>query len=262
MSVGVPMKSEDRRKLILDHLMEVGSATVDDMADRFTVSRMTIHRDLDLLEGDGLLRKIRGGATVQSNSQFESDFQYRKRLEAQEKREIARAAATRVEPGQAIILDDGSTIAAMTEFLLDKRPLTVMTNNAAIVAELVDIQGINLIVLGGEYNRRFHGFFGLVTEQTLQSLRADQAFISTSSVSGTTAFHQDQVIVKTKRAIIAAADRAYLLVDHSKFDRTALHVLMSLSEFDAVITGQPPSEAAQMAMQQADIVVETAMGGD
>lgn len=252
------MKSDVCRQLILEHLMEVGSGSVNEMADRFAVSRMTIHRDLDQLESEGLLRKVRGGASVQSSSQFESDFRYRKRLQAAEKRAIAEAAAARVERGQAIILDDGSTVAAMVEFLTDKRPLTVITNNAAIIAALPEMNGINLIALGGQYNRRFHGFFGLVTERALQALRADQAFLSTSSVSGATAFHQDQEVVKTKRALIAAADRRFLLVDHSKFDRTALNVLADLADFSAVITGAGPSASTASALEQAGIAIEIA----
>ena len=240
------MKTEARRRSIIEHLMEVGSATVEDFASRYSVSKMTIHRDLDQLEIEGQLRKVRGGATVESSSQFEADYQYRKRQCVEEKRVIASAAAALVEPGQSVILDDGSTISTMSSFLLERRPLTVITTNAAVIFDLMGVQGLNLITLGGQYNRRFHGFVGLVAEQALQSIRADQAFISTSSLEGTKAFHQDIEIVKTKRAIIAAASRRHLLVDHTKFDRTALHVLCDLSEFDQIITGGPISKTAQM----------------
>ena len=238
--------------------METGSASVDEIADRFSVSKMTVHRDLDQLETENLLRKVRGGATVQSSSQFESDFLYRARLATEEKRAIALAAAKHVEPGQSIILDDGSTIAEMARFLLERRPLTLITNNAQILSSMVGVQGLKLISLGGDYNKRFHGFFGLLTEQALHSIRADQAFISTSSVSGGTAFHQDQEIVKTKRAIIAAADIRHLLVDHTKFDKSALHALTGLGEFARVITGAEISDRARSGIEEAGAVLEIA----
>lgn len=252
------MKVEERRRAIMDFLMDAGSATVEEIAELFSVSKMTIHRDLSLLENDGLLRKIHGGATLQSSSLFESDYQYRKRLVADEKLAIARAAADKVEPNQAVILDDGSTIALMAELLLEKRPLTIITNNVSVIESMTGVKGITLICLGGQYNKRFHGYFGLMTEQALQSLRADKIFISSSSINEGTAFHQDQEIVKTKRAIIASGDTRYLLADHTKFDRTALHVLTPLSEFDCIITGGPISDKARECVQDEGVLLEFA----
>lgn len=252
------MKVEERRRAIMDFLMDAGLASVEDIADLFSVSKMTIHRDLTLLENDGLLRKVHGGATIQSSSLFESDYLYRKRLVTEEKRSIARAAAAKVEPNQAIILDDGSTIALMNEFLFERRPLTIITNNAAIIQEMIGVKGINLICPGGQYSKRFHGYFGLITEQALQSLRGDQVFISSSSINESTVFHQDQEILKTKRAIIASGDTRYLLADHTKFDRTALHVLTRLSEFDCIITGGRISDTARKWVEDEGVNLEFA----
>jgi DeoR/GlpR family transcriptional regulator of sugar metabolism len=250
------VKTEERRKQIIDHLLEAGTNSVDDLAARFSVSRMTIHRDLDQLEEDGLLRKIRGGASMKPSSHFESDYQYRKRQRVEEKRAIAAAAAQKVEPNQTVLIDDGSTTDAMVEFLHERRPLTVVTNNAATIAQLMDVRGFTLIGLGGLYNKHFHCFYGLQTELALRQLRVDHAFISTSSVSGVYAYHQDQEAVKSKLAMLAAADRRYLLLDHSKFDRTALYLLTDLKEFDAIITSLPPSAAACAALRDADVPLE------
>ncbi len=252
------MKTDARRQAIMDFLLERGSAGVDDIASRFMVSRMTVHRDLDQLEAEGLLRKVRGGATVQSSSQFESDFRYRARISTGEKAAIAAEAAGLVEPGQSLILDDGSTSAAVVPHLLERRPLTVITNNADAIRRLMGVQGVKLFALGGEYNRRFHGFFGLLTEQALTSVRADAVLLSTSSVADGTAFHQDQEIVKTKRAMIAAADRRHLLADSAKFDKTALHVLTALSDFDTVVSGAPLSARARAGIAEAGVALRIA----
>lgn len=217
--------------------MEVGAVGVDDLAQRFGVSRMTVHRDLDDLQQSGLLRKVRGGASIQSNSKFESDYRYRERQAAPEKRRIAAAAAERIEPGQTVVIDDGSTAALVAEFLPERRPLTVITNNLVVITRLAGQTGIDLISLGGHYSKKFHGFFGLVAEEALRGLRADVAFLSTSAIKGAMAYHQDQEVVHCKRLMIAAAERRFLLVDHGKFGRTALHFLTELTAFDAVLTG-------------------------
>jgi DeoR/GlpR family transcriptional regulator of sugar metabolism len=247
------MKAEGRRQGILDLLMEAGTATVEELSAHFDVSRMTIHRDLDQLEQEGLLRKVRGGASVQSSGQFESDFRYRQRLAGPEKQRIAVAAASLVEPGQTIIVDDSSTAGGIAAHLADIRPLTVITNNLGVIQELSGAAGITLIALGGQYSKKFHGFFGLVTDEALRSLRADVAFVSTSSIHGVRAFHQDQEVVQTKRLMLAAAERTYLLADHGKFGRPALHFFAGLDRFDAVLTGEEPPAPMRKALHEAGI---------
>lgn len=243
------MKLDDRRQEIIDLLMESGTVALDDLAARFGVSKMTIHRDLDDLEAAGMLRKVRGGASIESSLQFESDYRYRERREPDEKRRIAAAAAQLVEPGMTVLINDGSTAGLLAELLADIRPLTVITNNMAVIETLKDASGITLLALGGLYSRKFNGFFGIVTEESLSRLRADIAFISTPAVTGTTCFHMDHDVVRAKRLMIAAGTRAYLLVDHQKFGRTALHHLADLTAFAAVITGAPlpPPHAAPLA---------------
>lgn len=230
------MKPEDRRDDIVEMLMEQGSATLEELAGRFSVSRMTIHRDLDDLEAEGLLRKVRGGATIESSGQFESDFRYRTRLAAEEKSRITRRAADFITPGTSIMIDDGSTSRTIVPYLLDKRPLTVITNNLSIIEELSEQNGINLIALGGSYTRKFNGFFGVLTHNALGALRADLALVSTSAIQHSTAFHQDQEVLAIKRQMVQASAASYLMVDHQKFGKTALHLFSELNEFDGVIT--------------------------
>ena len=87
------MKRDERRQAIINLLVESRAVDLDDLAARFAVSKMTIHRDLDDLEQAGVLRKVRGGATIDAGTQFESDFRFRELQEADVKRSIAEAAA-------------------------------------------------------------------------------------------------------------------------------------------------------------------------
>ena len=86
------MKREDRRQAIMDALIAERAVELDALADRFAVSKMTIHRDLDELEQAGLLRKVRGGATIEAGTQFESDFRIRALQDGEAKARMARAA--------------------------------------------------------------------------------------------------------------------------------------------------------------------------
>lgn len=240
------MKADIRKQSIMETLTQAGTASVDSLAEQFGVSRMTVHRDLDDLEASGLLRKVRGGATIDASQQFMADFEVRKLQSVAEKRRLARAAMEFVEPGDAVVVDDGSTASALAEFLPDKRPLTVITNNLSVIDRLTSIPGIDVIALGGQYSRKFNGFFGLLAESAIRDLRADCAFLSCSAIMGARAFHQDQEVVQCKRLKAAAATRRYLLVDHSKFGRPALHFFSDLSDFDAVLTTARPNTAEEL----------------
>ncbi|PDT50141.1 DeoR family transcriptional regulator [Sinorhizobium fredii] len=237
------MRREERQQLIVNLLVENKTVDLDDLADRFAVSKMTIHRDLDDLEQAGVLRKIRGGATIDAGTQFESDFRIRERQDHDEKVIVARRALEFVEPGMTVMVNDGSMAAVLGEMLLEKRPLTLITNNSAIIDRLKGENGITLIALGGTYSPKFNAYLGVVTEEALSHLRADLAFISAPAVSGRLAYHMDDDVVRAKRAMISSSTRRVLLVNHKRIGHTALHVLADLQAFDAVITNRTPDPA-------------------
>ncbi len=93
-----PVKADERRAAMMALLMEKGTASVDELSLRFRVSKMTVHRDLDELEASGQLRKVRGGASVQSSAMFQADFRYRQKMAANEKARIAKSAAALGNP--------------------------------------------------------------------------------------------------------------------------------------------------------------------
>ena len=247
------MRRDDRRLAIMDLLVAARAVDLDDLADRFAVSKMTIHRDLDDLEQAGLLRKVRGGATIEAGTRFESDFRIRALQDGEAKARMARAAMELVEPGMTVMINDGSMAALLAETLVEKRPLTIITNNAAVIDRMRAEPGITLIALGGVFSPKFNGFFGIVTEQALSRLRADLAFISSPAVAEGQAFHMDDAVVRTKRAMMAAAARGCLLVNHSRFGRSALHVLADLAEFQTIITDAEPDPDQRAALERAGL---------
>lgn len=252
------MKREDRQQGILDLLVSNGTVNLDDLAQRFAVSKMTVHRDLDDLEESGLVRKIRGGATIEAGTQFESDFNFRERQGLAAKSAIAQCALQFVEPGMTIIINDGSTAAVLGIALSNIRPLTVITNNGAVIEALKDRSGMTLMALGGTFSKKYNGFFGRLTENALTNLRADVAFLSSPAVKGTEVFHMDESVVRTKRAMMTAASKSYLLVNHTRMDAQALHRFAALEEFEAVITDDRPHNDVAQSLLTAGVSLEIA----
>jgi DeoR/GlpR family transcriptional regulator of sugar metabolism len=228
-------RQAQRQRAITEAVMSAGAVRIEELAARFDISLMTVHRDLDELEGRGLLRKSRGVATALSSALVESSDVYRASRQLAEKDAIAHAALDFIEPGQAIMLDDSTTTLHLVPHLLSKKPLTVITNTLTIMEELKAASGITLLGLGGQYYNWCSAYMGRITTTTIASLRADLLVMSTSAISDDLAFHQTQETVDVKRAMFESCSRRILLADHTKFERRALHAMLPLAQFDAVI---------------------------
>ena len=261
---------EERRAQILEYLCERESASVDELANQFSVSRMTIHRDLDQLAGARCVRKTHGGATILPSVVFESNFSYRARRHQDEKRALASHIASLIEPGMTVILDDSTTIAAVAEFLHARKPLTVITNAASLIGSLIRHEELSVICLGGHYNAVMDAFLGVDCELALERLRADLGLFSAAAVRGAAAYLHESELTRAKIAMKAAAERSFLAFDHSKFGKSALHLFGKLKEFDRVFTteGADPAEISRLRAEGApieivplDTVAASAAGG-
>lgn len=225
----------ERQQWIMDLLQQNNSVDLEELSKHFSVSKMTIHRDLDELYNQGVLRKVRGGATILPSYLYETDIHYRLKRATREKEAIAHYAQSLVEPGQVVFLDDSSTARTLAPLLANIRPLTIITNCPGILSMLSGERYINQICLGGEYSPRFDLYAGLVCENAIASLRANTLFMSVSAISNGICFHQDQEIVKVKQAMMKSSDRKILMVDSGKFGRVALHRLAPLEDFDLIL---------------------------
>lgn len=254
--------SRQRHAQIAELVVSQPFISVKDLARKFEVSVMTIHRDLDELEAQGLLRKVRGGATPQPSSIFESSARYRITVARAEKQALANFALTQIEPGHAVILDDSTTVLTLARMVSSVTPLTVLTNSLGVLQELKAVPDLHLVVLGGDYLPRHNSFSGLVCEATIAAMRADVLFMSSMAISGGVVFQPDQELALVKRAMIGAAARRILLVDSSKFGRVALHRVARLQEFDLVVVDDGLNEAGRRQLQDAQVPFEIVTVGD
>jgi DeoR/GlpR family transcriptional regulator of sugar metabolism len=247
-----------RQEQIAEVILNRGSATAQELAAEFSVSLNTVHRDLDELERRGVVRKFHGGVSAQPSGVFESNVAYRMTRMLPQKRLVARHAARYVEPGMSIMLDDSTTGLQLISSLAALAPLHVVTNFLEGMRQLSAVDGVSLVGLGGDYDPLHDAFLGVSCLEAIESLRVDAAFISTSAVSGADAFHSEQRIVAFKRAMLKVAAKRYLLIDHSKLGRVALHRLVSLDAFDLVIVDSAAAAEELTALDQHGISYELA----
>ena len=168
---------------------------------------------------------------------------------------MARAALELIEPGMTVMINDGSMAAVLGRECVAKRPLTVITNNGAVIDALKTETGITLIALGGVFSDKYNAFLGKLAEDALAQLRADLAFVSSPAVSGLEVCHMDEDVLRSKRAMMDQAQRRCLLVSHSRFGQAALHRLAGLHEFDHIITDSAPAPEHRDALDQAGLTL-------
>jgi len=231
------VKTGPRRQQILNLLEETGSLDVGDLADRFAVSVVTIRKDLDDLEREGLLQRTFGGAVFSHRSRFNKSFLERAGLHRREKRAIAAAALDYVKDGDTIILDAGTTTLALAQLLKQQvKSAFIITCSVPVALELSSA-GYDILLLGGMVRNKSLALLGRETLAVLDRYRADKAFLGSSGFTaenGHTTPNPDDAQIK--EAIMRVSEEIYVLVDSSKYGDQCLTRFAHLHDVDLTIT--------------------------
>ena len=255
------VRTEPRRKQILNLLEELGTLNVGDLADRFAVSVVTIRKDLDDLEREGLLQRTFGGAVFSHRSRFNRSFFERVQMHWQEKRAIAAAALGYIKDGDTIILDAGSTTLALAQLLKEQvKSAFIITCSVPVALELSSA-GYDILLLGGFVRNKSLALLGRETLAILGRYSADKAFLGSSGFTaekGHSTPNPDDAQIK--EAIMRVSNESYVLVDSSKYGHNCLTSFTRLCDVDLTITDSHLSssnaktlEAAGATLRIADI---------
>ncbi|MGW0733930.1 DeoR/GlpR family DNA-binding transcription regulator [Streptomyces sp. NPDC002851] len=231
------MHAEERQREIVALARREGLADVERLAAMFSETRETIRQDLALLERQGLLRRVHGGAIPLRRLGFEPDVSARGELMEVEKKRIAQAALNEVPAEGAILLDAGSTTFRLAELLPANRELTVITNSLPIAQMLAVRPELTVITLGGRVRARTLAEVDVIAIRTLSTFLIDVSFLATNGVSvkhGLTT--PDLAEAEVKRSMCQRARRRVLLADSSKIGNDTFCRFADLRDFDVVIT--------------------------
>ncbi|KAB8180017.1 MULTISPECIES: DeoR/GlpR family DNA-binding transcription regulator [Microbispora] len=251
------MYAEERQQEILRAARDAGRVDVVTLAERFGVTTETIRRDLTALERAGVLRRVHGGAIPVERLGFEPALAARDEVMTAEKERIAKAALAELPEDGSVVIDAGSTTSRLVQALPPDRELTVVVNSPPLATVLAARPNLTVLMLGGRVRGRTLATVEDWAIQQLSQLNVDVAFMATNGCSvakGLTT--PDPAEAAIKRAMIACADRAVLLADHTKFSGTYLARFATLGEIDVVITdtGIDPDQAAALAAAGPEVV--------
>jgi DeoR family transcriptional regulator of aga operon len=251
--------TNQRRAQIADLVRERGSMRVTELAELFQVSEVTIRNDLVQLEKDGELVRDRGGAVPGvAPRQITSllAVEQRAHLQPDQKRRVARAAAALVKPGDTIIMDAGTTVVEMVPFLVDIKPLTVVTNALNVVLEVAAKTEARIILLGGTFNREASSTIGSIAERMLGDLVVQKSFLGTQAFDIENGLTDTTLeIAEVKRAMIRAARRTVLLTDSTKLGRSGFIKVAPLTAMHTIICDQDLPAEMRTALEQLGIEV-------
>lgn len=236
--------AEERKKKIIDMVENQGKVKVHDLARNFEVSTETIRRHLEDLESENKLKKVYGGAVKVDSDEEPSIFE-REILRIEEKKRIGKMAASFIQEGDVIFIDEGSTTLQMAISLTELTDVTVITNSFPLVTMLMKYESKELftgdiIFLGGHVNSKHYRASGSFAERMAKDFYVNKAFISLDGVHhslGMTSFDLEKCLLS--KIFIQNANETFILVDHTKLNVKATYKIGSLVEIDYFITNVP-----------------------
>lgn len=236
-----------RHEIILDSIRREGSVRVRDLVERLGISDMTVRRDLDLLEANGLLNKVHGGATRASTMTTEEPgFEAKRNRQEAQKRAIARAAARLVEPGFAVGLTAGTTTWQLANFLRQVPNLTVITNSPSVAQVFYRSTDHSVTtVLTGGVRTPSDALVGPLATSALSALHLDLVFMGVHGMDPDHGYSTPNLAeAETNRAFVASARGLVVVADHTKWRTPGLATIASLHEADHVVTSRQISSEA------------------
>src|SRR5436305_10936415 len=241
------LNQSERMQHVLRLLETRDYVPVTELSEAFAVSEVTVRSDLAALARDGLVARIRGGVRALQQGQSEAGFDLRLRLEVEQKRAIARAAAAMVEEREAVALDASTTAYYLALELRAKRELVVVTNGLLVAPALADAPGIAVLVTGGMLRLSAMSLVGDLGTDVLRTTRINKGLLGARGLSlerGLMDLNPDEVRIKQEMA--DACELVYGILDGTKWHRSALLSFVATPQLSGIVTDSsaPADEVA------------------
>ncbi len=215
----------DRRESILNLLVRRGRQSVEDLSGKFGVTGMTIRRDLQAMEAEGLLTRVHGGCVLRGAQVRELPFDEKEQRRRIEKDAIARAVVARLSDGESLYLDTGTTCAAVARLLPGLRKnMRVFTNNLPAALALFGADSVQVVMLGGEMGQQSPDLTGEFANERLRLFRMDTAVVGADALDPQSGefYSAEAPTAALSRIAQKRAERVFAVIDSSKFGQRAL----------------------------------------
>lgn len=238
-SISEEIGIDERRSSILEMLRQQGKVKVVDISRFFNISEVTIRNDLSLLEQEGMLQRVHGGAVSTQKAYCNMSLNDRMNINRDEKQAIAKAVKEMISDGDTLMLDSGTTTYFVARELSQIKNLTIVTNSLQIAQELGYQSNINVILLGGSLDPRYQFTYGDDAINQLKKYKADKMIIAVDGVSaksGLTTYHYLEAEIS--RQMTARANTTIAVADYTKVAREGFAHINDIDCIDTLVTNK------------------------
>ena len=231
------MRLNPRQEKIVQYLMEENYAKVETLASMHGVSAETIRRDLLFLEKEAYIKRTHGGAMYDNLRSREKEYQTRTQRNFAEKRAIAALVAEKINNGDTLALNTGTSTLEVAKALKNRNNLTIVTNSLDVAIELVENDSNNVYLVGGRLRKSGRGLSGAACCEEIRQYQVDKAIISIGGISekaGVTEYHVEEAAVT--RAMVDISNTVMALCDYSKFNEIAFNKICDYKAVQMVFT--------------------------
>ena len=243
---------EERRQKVLELVNERGFVALGELAKVLKTSESTIRRDLDYWDEHGLIKRTHGGAMFRDDAQSMPALEERTSRAIEEKHQIAEAAAKRIQNGDSVLIDGGTTTLELAKFLIG-RPLQIVTNSLPIAQMFASSPETDLVILGGYVYPRTGVALGPLTIRMLEDIHVHQLIMGVGGITADGLFNSNLLLVETERAMMRSADEVVVLADHTKIGQKALTFLCGLRDVDTLIVDRGIQAEQRSLIEKAEV---------
>jgi DeoR/GlpR family transcriptional regulator of sugar metabolism len=245
------MLASERRALIADMVKSQSAVTTAELMGKFNVSFETVRKDLMVLEKNGELERVHGGAVKRATAGRWYKLPERIEANKKEKMELSRLAMRLIIERDTIAVDAGSTAFEFADELKKNfSSLTIVTHSLGVFNKLIGHRNFNVILCGGYYLSEENSFYGAFTIKMLDDIHVNKVFVFPSAISIKKGISDyNPILCEIQKKLITIGDKVIILADSSKYEKTALIKVCSLSEkFIYISDSSLPSKIKEIYM--------------
>lgn len=252
------MFMEERLEKILEIIQDKKKVLVKDLSEKFNVSESMIRKDLQRLEKEGKIKRTYGGAILERGRAYNENTTSRVFVNIERKEHIAKVVCDILEEEDVIFLDISSTNLTIASMIRNTtKNITVITNMNRILMEFDYSPNIEVISVGGTFNKRLGGTVGAYTVEQIKHFNIDKAFVGAGGVNieenFLSNFNFDESIVK--KEILKNSKKNYIVMDDEKFYKDGAHKFGTLEDVDYIITDKAPDDTVKVELDKYDVKV-------
>lgn len=246
----------ERHSKILEIVREQTKVEVVKLSELLTVSQVTIRKDLDTLEDQGLIKREHGYALINAKDDISNRLAYHYQI----KQKIAECAAEIVQDGETVMIESGSTCCLLAnELAQSKKELTIITNSAFIADYIRRYPDNTIILLGGDYQKEAQVMVGPITRQCAMNFHVDKFFVGTDGFRDEIGFTgNNHLRCETVRDLANQAEHVIIVSESEKFEHKGVVSLIGIDAFSMLITDDRIPKGKEQILIQHNVDVKKA----